>query len=317
MIENQINMESRENKENLDGIVTFANRFVILFLVSYFFARIIIGILQKILKISIFDNMTHILLPFFSLLFVLTIGSRLFRTTPKQIILGERTTSKLPVIDSILLMLSLFFFEYGIVLLSLPYLKSFSPDEFNPEPMFNLIISIIGPCILGPVNEEILCRRIGFQYAQKYGTMFAVVTSSVLFALMHGVSLQVLYALLLGFCVGILCAKTGRILWSILLHMAHNGFMVVMTYLFPFYEGIPSPRFYLLWALFAVLSIMCFLLYAARQKISLGALFIKANVKKLWMQMKSDKSKYKAYFTSTGALVVYFVAFMNFLMFLI
>lgn len=259
MIQNQINMESQENKQNLDGIVTFANRFVILFLTSYLFAKLIISILKKVINISMFDKMTYFLIPFFSLLFVLTIGSRLFRTTPKQIILGERTTSKMPAIDSILLMLSLFFFEYGIILLSLPFLKNYSPDQFNPVPMFNLIIAIIGPCILGPVNEEILCRRIGFQYAQKYGTMFAVITSSVLFALMHGVSLQVLYALLLGFCAGILCAKTGRILWPILLHMAHNGFMVVMTYLFPFYEGIPSLRFYLLWALFAVLCIMCFL----------------------------------------------------------
>ncbi len=281
-----------------------------------FFARIIIGILQKVINNSILDNMTNILLPFFSLLFALTIGSRLFRKTPKQIIVGERTTSKLPVIDSILLMLSLFFFEYGILLLSIPYLKSFSPDEFKPEPFLYLIISIIGPCILGPVNEEILFRRIGLQYMQKYGAMFTVITSSVIFALMHGARFQVLYALLLGFCAGILCAKTGSILWPILLHMAHNGFMVVMTYLFPFYEGIPSPRFYLLWALFAVLCIMCFLLYAARQKFSLRDLSIKANVKKLWIQMKSDKSKYKAYFTSTGALVVYFAAFMNFLSFL-
>lgn len=317
MIQNQINMESQENKQNLDEIVSFANRLVVLFLTSYFFSYIIIGFLQKVLKITILNNMTYILLPFFSLFFVLAIGSRLlFKTTPKQIIVGNRTAPKLPVIDSILLMSSLFFFEYGILLMSLPFLKNHSPDEFNPEPMFRLIIMIIGPCILGPVNEEILCRRIGLQYAQKHGTMFAVVTSSVMFALAHGASFQILYALLLGLCAGALCAKTGRILWPILLHMAHNGFNIVMSYLFPFYKGIPSLRYYLLWALFAVLCVICFLLYAARQKINLKDLSIKAGSKKLWIQMKSDKSKYKAYFTSTGALVLYFVAFMYFWSFL-
>lgn len=165
MIENQINMESRENKENLNEIVTFANRFIILFLTSYFIAKIIIGILQKILKISIFDNMTHILLPFFSLLFVLTIGSRLFRTTPKQIILGERTTSKLPIIDSILLMLSLFFFEYGIVLLSLPYLKSFSPDEFKiATKLRGRGFENQSPCFFGSVS---VLHRIFYTVVQE------------------------------------------------------------------------------------------------------------------------------------------------------
>lgn len=150
--------------------------------------------------------------------------------------------------------------------MSMPLLKRYSPDEFKPSPLFYLILAIIGPCILGPVNEEILFRRIGFQYTQKYGTMFAVITSSVIFAFAHGISLQAFFALLLGLCAGILCAKTGTILWPILLHMAHNGFHVAMGYLFPSYEGISSFRFYLLLLMFAMLGVICFLLYASRQK---------------------------------------------------
>lgn len=303
---------TQENKENLDEIVSFANRLVVLFLTSYFFSNIIIGFLQKVLKITILHNMTYILLPLFSLFFVLAIGSRLlFQTTPKQIIVGNRTAPKLPVIDSILLMLSLFFLEWGIVLLSLPFIERFSPNQYNPPIFLEFIIAIIGPCILGPVNEEILCRRIGFQYSQKHGTMFAVVTSSVMFALAHGDRFQVLYAFLLGLCAGILCAKTGSLLWPIFLHMAHNGFNIAMSYLFPYYEGIPSIRFYCLWALFVVLCVICFLLYAARQKINLRDFSIKTGVKKLWIQIKLDKSKYKAYFTSAGAFVLFFGVFLK------
>lgn len=302
-------MEPRESKQDLEEIASFANRLLLLFLASYGLSLIVVQIVQRSVKSALVDDLSQILLMCFSLILVPVVGSRLFRMTPKQIIIGKRTAPKLPVIDSVFLMLSLFFFEWGIVLLSLPFLKRSSPDEFNPASLFYLMITIIGFCILVPVNEEILFRRIGFQYSQKYGTMFAVVTSSVMFALAHGASIQVLYALLLGLCAGTLCAKTGSILWPILLHMAHNGFQGAMAYLFPFYEGIPSLRFYLLLFVFAMLCVVCFLLYATHQKLNLQNISIKKIVKSLWEQLKADKSKYRAYFTSTGMLayLLYFI----------
>lgn len=303
----------QESKQDLEEIASFANRLLLLFLSSYGLSSIVVQIVQRSVKSALVDDLGRILLLCIALILALVFGSRLFRTTPKQIILGKRTVPKLPAMDSILLTLSLFFGEWGIVLLSIPFLKKSSPDEFDPVPLFYLMIAIIGSCILGPVNEEILFRRIGFQYAQKYGTMFAVITSSVVFAFAHGVRFQVFYAFLAGLCTGILCAKTGRILWPILLHMAHNGFKVAMTYLFPFYEGIPSLRFYSLWVLFTVLCVICFLLYTARQKISLRDLSIKAGMKKIWTQMKSDKSKYKTYFTSLGGLGFILMAVINLL----
>ena len=189
----------------------------------------------------------------------------------------------------------------------MPFLKRYLPDELNPESLFYLTLSIIDPCILGPVNEEIIFRRIGFQYAQKYGTMFAVITSSVIFAFAHGISLQTIFALLLGLCAGILCAKTGSVLWPIFLHMAHNSFDVAMVYLFPSYEGIPSFRYYLLLLMFAMLGAICFFLYAARQKINLQNI----TMKKFCEQMKLDKRKYKAYFSSAGVLIFFLFCVMN------
>lgn len=306
-------MEPQESNQDLKEIASFANRLLLLFLASYGLSSLVVEIIQKIAKSTFVDDVHHILLLCFVLLFVFVLGSRLFRTTPKRIAFGTRTAPKLPAIDSCLLALSLFFFEYGILLLSLPVMKRLSPGELNPPPLVYLIIAIIGPCLLGPVAEELIFRRVGLQSAQAYGTMFAVVTSSVAFAFSHGVRFQVLYALLLGLCAGILCAKTGNILWPILLHVTHNNSNMAMTYLFPFYEGIPSFRFYLLLFVFAMLCVVCFLLYAARRKISLRDSSIKAGVKKIWTQMKSDKSKYKAYFTSAGGLGFILIAINNLL----
>ncbi|WP_283606864.1 CPBP family intramembrane glutamic endopeptidase [Faecalispora anaeroviscerum] len=311
-------IEPCESKKDLEEIASFANRLLLLFLASYGLSSIVVRIVKRSMKRALEDDLSRILLLCVVLILVLVLGSRLFHTTPKRIAFGERTAPKLPAMDSILLTLSLFFFEWGIVFLSLPFMKRFSPDEFNPDPLsYFLMIAIIGFCILVPVNEEILFRRIGFQYAQKHGTMFAVITSSIMFAFAHGVRFQVFYALLLGLCAGILCAKTGSILWPILLHMVHNGFNFVMPHLFPFYEGIPSLRFYSLWVLFAVLCAVCFLLYAARQQISLRNVSIKASMRTFWTQMKSDKSKYKAYFTSAGGLGFILIAIINLLGWLI
>ena len=306
-------LESPESKQDSKEIASFANRLLLLFLIAYGLSSIVVQIVQRSVKSTLVDDLGHILLMCFSLILVPIIGSRLFRTTPKQIVLGEQRASKLPAGNSLLLTLSLFFFESGIVLWSLPFIQRFSPDQFNPQPLFYLMITIIGACILVPFNEEILFRRIGLQYAQKYGMMFAVVTSSVVFALAHGVRFQVFYALLLGLCAGTLCAKTGSILWPILLHMAHNGCMAAMSYVFPFYEGLPSFRFYLLLFVFAVLCVVCVLLYAARQQIRLRNISIKVSMRTFWTQMKSDKSKYKAYFTSAGGLGFLMLAIVNFL----
>lgn len=303
-------MESQKSKKDLEEVASFANRFAILFLTSSFLSRIIIiMLLQKSIIKTFEDAVSNILI----LIFVLIFGSCLFRTTPKEIILGKRTTPKLPAIDSIFLTLSLFFFEWGIVLLSMPFLKRYSPDELNLESLFYLTLSIFGPCILGPVNEEIIFRRIGFQYAQKYGTMFAVITSSVIFAFAHGISFQTFVALLLGLCNGILCAKTGSVLWPFLLHMAHNGFDVAMGYLFPFYEGIPSFRYYLLLSVFAMLCVICFLLYAACKKINLQNISIRTTLKNFWEQTKLDGGKYKAYFSSAGVLIFFIFCVMSLL----
>lgn len=128
-------MESQKSKKDLEEIASFANRFIILILTSSFLSKIIIMLLQKSILKSFADELSNILVVGLILTFVPIIGSRLFRTTPKKIAVGERT-AKLPAIDSVFLTLSLFFFEWGIVLLSMPLLKRYLPDKFKPEPLF-------------------------------------------------------------------------------------------------------------------------------------------------------------------------------------
>lgn len=78
-------------------------------------------LLQKSIIKTFEDALSNILVVGLVLIFVLIIGSCLFCTTPKEIILGKRT-AKLPAIDSVFLTLSLFFFEWEIALLSVPFL---------------------------------------------------------------------------------------------------------------------------------------------------------------------------------------------------
>lgn len=75
--------------------------------------------------------------------------------------------------------------------------------------------------IVGPVVEELVYRGFVMRSFQKYGKLFAIISSSILFGIMHGDLYQNLFA----FCVGLVLGYTAMeysIGWSILLHILNN-----------------------------------------------------------------------------------------------
>lgn len=74
---------------------------------------------------------------------------------------------------------------------------------------------------VGPCAEEFVFRGVVIQSLKKYGKMFVIVLSSVLFGVMHGNLPQSMFA----FSVGLVLAYTAveySLLWSVVLHIANN-----------------------------------------------------------------------------------------------
>ena len=93
------------------------------------------------------------------------------------------------------------------------------PMPSYQEPMIpSLLLNILIFAVLPAVLEEMLFRGYILRVLRPYGGRFAIVTSSLLFGLMHGNILQIPFAFLVGLACGWLVLRTGRVWPAMLLH---------------------------------------------------------------------------------------------------
>ncbi len=85
-------------------------------------------------------------------------------------------------------------------------------------------VSVFAAVISAPIMEELLFRGVGIGILKKYGNGFAVLTTSLLFALMH-VGVRVIIVMPSALMLGIIMVLTKNILFSVLLHMMINGWI--------------------------------------------------------------------------------------------
>lgn len=74
---------------------------------------------------------------------------------------------------------------------------------------------------LGPVAEELVFRGFLLRSLEKYGKLFAIVTSAILFGLFHVNFIQGIFAFAVGIILGYV-AREYSIKWSIILHIINN-----------------------------------------------------------------------------------------------
>lgn len=77
-------------------------------------------------------------------------------------------------------------------------------------------------CVLPPLGEEFICRKLIWNRIGAFGTRVYVVVSALIFALIHGNFSQFFYAFALGALFAYIYAHTGRLIYTILLHFGIN-----------------------------------------------------------------------------------------------
>lgn len=85
--------------------------------------------------------------------------------------------------------------------------------------------SLLGALVLGilvPILEELMFRKFLIDHLCKYGVSAAILLSGLVFGLYHGNFSQFFYAFGLGIVFGAIYAHTGKLIYTILLHMAVN-----------------------------------------------------------------------------------------------
>ncbi len=111
-----------------------------------------------------------------------------------------------------------------LLLLSLAELLRGQPvtnpvDSIQNYPVgLNLLLG----CVIAPITEEFMFRRLLLDRLRPYGDLFAVLASALCFGLFHGNFNQFLYAFALGAVFGYIVLRTGCLWQTIVLHAMVN-----------------------------------------------------------------------------------------------
>jgi uncharacterized protein len=86
----------------------------------------------------------------------------------------------------------------------------------------NIWLSILFMVLLAPVIEEFIFRKLIIDRIRSYGEGTAVLVSALMFGLFHGNLNQFFYAFGIGAIFAFIYVKTGRLRYSVFMHMTIN-----------------------------------------------------------------------------------------------
>ncbi len=99
-----------------------------------------------------------------------------------------------------------------------------------------LPVAIAIPVVIGPILEELIFRKLMLDRTKHYGEKTAIIFSALCFGLFHGNLTQFLYASVVELFLGYVYCKTGKVLYTMIMHMLLNGTSTVILLLLPLFE---------------------------------------------------------------------------------
>ena len=95
----------------------------------------------------------------------------------------------------------------------------------NGEMFSATVPGILYAALLAPVTEELVLRGIIFPVArQKRGNLYAIIISSIFFALIHMNGIQLITGLFMGVIIGYAIVLTDNVYIGIIIHAVNNSF---------------------------------------------------------------------------------------------
>ncbi len=107
------------------------------------------------------------------------------------------------------------------------YAKSSVFTAFHDE---DIVLAVITSALIPAFFEELFFRGLIMTNLMPLGKNFSIITSGIIFGLIHGNHNQILFATLSGFLFGIIYAKSGSLWLCIIIHLFNNLISVAETY---------------------------------------------------------------------------------------
>ena len=98
------------------------------------------------------------------------------------------------------------------------------------QAMAGTLSGFLGICIVGPIMEEIIMRRVILKEMAKAtkSMWWGIIISSALFAIIHINPIQIVFAMPAGIFLGWIYCKTGSLLVPICIHIINNTISFVL-----------------------------------------------------------------------------------------
>ena len=105
-----------------------------------------------------------------------------------------------------------------------------SPDFSTPSTLTGRILYVVAIGIIPPLTEELSIRGCIMQPLRRYGDIFAIFASSLLFAILHGNLVQAPFAFIAGLAFGYAVCATGSLWTGILIHFLNNMYSCILAF---------------------------------------------------------------------------------------
>ena len=101
-------------------------------------------------------------------------------------------------------------------------------NEIKMDGIGETIVGFVAVAVVPAFVEELAIRGALMQPLRKFGDKFAIITSAMVFAIMHGNLVQIPYTILGGLLLGYLAVVTESLWPSIILHFLNNFYSVIV-----------------------------------------------------------------------------------------
>ncbi|MEG0899204.1 MAG: type II CAAX endopeptidase family protein [Oscillospiraceae bacterium] len=120
------------------------------------------------------------------------------------------------------------------LLLSLLGLSFEAAAVYPPKDLIELMIFVVKSVFVAAFVEEFIFRGAVLQSLRRFGDGFAIIVSSIIFAVVHANLVQAPTAFLMGITLSFAVIITRSIWTGVAIHIIHNGILVVLTALEPY-----------------------------------------------------------------------------------
>ncbi len=138
------------------------------------------------------------------------------------------------------------------------------PDIPTPtKSVGGILIFYLAIAVVPALVEEMAFRGIIMQSLRRYGDMFAIVSSAVIFGLMHCNLQQIPFAIMAGIVIGFAVIETESVWTGVIIHFLNNAFSASVTLVSEFY-GMDSPQIMAINVIFyasIAIGVLCAVMY--------------------------------------------------------